>query len=80
MRLNPKMESALRAASRRGPLALTHGTGWRCDGAKPFEVWNSHTIRYLAGRGLLQILSDRRTATITAAGRGMLLHLDEVAA
>jgi hypothetical protein len=61
MRLTPHMEGALRAMTR-GELRFAADIGWQ----SPDGLWNSHTIRWLAGRGLVAINGSR--ARITSDG------------
>lgn len=73
MRLTPHMEAALRAMTR-GDLAWSID-GWRAISGD--DRWNSHTVNYLAGRGLL--VKNASRASITPDGRRELAHAEVVA-
>lgn len=66
--LTPLMETALRAMTR-GELYWTAGIGWK-SAASVDGVWNTHTIRWLAGHGLSAVRGAR--AEITPEGRDAL--------
>lgn len=59
----PMMDTALRAMTR-GELRWTV-TGWVSDVAD--GIWNTHTINWLAGKGLCSKSANR--ARLTARGR-----------
>lgn len=78
MRLNPAMESALRAMTC-GPLQWTE-TGWTST-AGIAGCWNNHTIGWMAHQRLVGTYQDNerggvRRAKIKSAGKRPLSELE----
>lgn len=74
MTLTPFMESAL-FAMRRGALER-QSDGWRSATIR--GLWNSHTIGWMAERGLCRVIGGQ--ATITRDGKAALVQLGAMAA